>query len=292
MKRRFILPLILFAIALISFLFFFNLNRKTYTVEGQILGFSDNDSTIYINHEEIPGYMEAMSMPFRVQDPKALEGLKIGDAIRFAFHITPEASWIDDIRLISDSLLTLSATPSRFLDAHSTGVEIIKEGEQVPAFTFTDQQGRAFTQSNLEGKYTLMTFIYTTCPVPDFCPRMSQNFDVISASLTEAELEQIQLVSVSFDPRQDTPSVLKAYEQKHKQRGNWFFITGDSVQTKALTAKFGIFTTVATDQIIHNLQTAVIGPDAKVLLLQSGNKWKPETLLEQLRRLIKEKKIS
>jgi len=290
--RRLVLPLSLLAIALITFLFFYNLNYKTYTVEGQILGFSDNDSTVYINHEEIPGFMEAMSMPFRVQDPNVLEGLNIGDAIRFEFYVTPDRSWIDHIQLISDSLLTLAATPSRFLSAHSAGVEIIKEGEEVPTFSFTDQNGAPFTQAKLKGKVTLMTFIYTTCPVPDFCPRMTEHFDVISTSLTQEELGSIQLVSVSFDPRNDTQAVLKAYEKKHVQRGNWYFIAGDSVQTKALTARFGIFTTLATDQIIHNLQTVVIGPDAKVRLMQSGNKWKPETLLEQVRRMIKETKIS
>lgn len=281
--KKFIIPVLLTIIAIGLFFFFQQVNQRVYVVEGQILGFSDSESTVFINHEEIPGYMDAMAMPFNVKNIDELEELSIGDAIRFSFYITPDGSWIQDLESIPDSLLSLAATPP-FGDVHANPAqEIIKVGEAVSPFVMTDQNGNAFTSESLQGRYTIMTFIYTSCPVPDFCPLMSQNLDGISKLLTENEHSQVQLVSVTFDPQNDTPDVLKAYSNEHEQRANRFYIVGDSTQTSVLTSQFGIFTTFATDQIIHNLQTAIIGPDGRVLEMFSGNKWAVDDLLAALR---------
>lgn len=282
--KKAILPATLTIVAIGLFFFFQNLNNKVFVVEGQIIGFSENENRVFINHEEIPGYMDAMSMPFNLRDMQEVSDFSIGDAVRFEFHVTPDGSWIQNLTKIPDSLLTLSATPSRF-GRLSDGdfAAPLKVGETVPAFQMVDQNGRSFTSDSLTGRYTIITFIYTTCPVPDFCPLMSSNFDDISRQLSEEELRRVNLVSVTFDPENDTPSILAEYAKKHEQRGNRYYIMGDSTNTAVLTSAFGIFTTFATDQIIHNLQTAVIGPDGKILELFSGNKWKVEELMDALR---------
>lgn len=283
--KKAILPATLTIIAIGLFFFFQNLNNKVFVVEGQIIGFSENENRIFINHEEIPGYMEAMSMPFNLRDMQEVSDFSIGDAVRFKFHVTPDGSWIQDLTKIPDSLLTLSATPSRFGRLSGGDMAMpVKVGESVPSFSMIDHNGKPFTSDSLSGRFTVMTFIYTTCPVPDFCPLMSSNLDEISRMLNDDETAGVALVSVTFDPQKDTPEVLAAYAAKHEQRGNRYYIMGDSTNTAALTSAFGIFTTFATDQIIHNLQTAVIGPDGVVLELFPGNKWKSGELVEALRR--------
>lgn len=282
--KKAILPAILTIIAIGLFFFFQNLNNKVFVVEGQIIGFSEDENRVFINHEEIPGYMDAMSMPFNLRDMQEVSDYSIGDAVRFEFHVTPDGSWIQNLTKIPDSLLTLSATPSRF--GRLSGGDIampLKVGESIPKFQMVDQNGASFTSDSLSGRYTILTFIYTTCPVPDFCPLMTSNFDVISRQLSDEELGRVKLVSVTFDPENDTPAILAAYAQKHEQRGNRYYIMGDSTNTAALTSAFGIFTTFASDQIIHNLQTAVIGPDGEILELFSGNKWKVDELMAALR---------
>jgi len=113
---------------------------------------------------------------------------------------------------------------------------------------------------------------------------MSRNLDQAGKLLTENEQYQVQFVSVTFDPNNDTPDVLKAYAKEYDESANRFYIVGDSTQTSVLTSEFGIFTTFATDQIIHNLQTAIIGPDGRVLELFSGNKWTVDELVAALRK--------
>ncbi len=282
--KRAILPAILTLIAIGLFFFFQNINNKVFVVEGQIIGFSENENRIFINHEEIPGYMDAMSMPFNLIDMQEASAFSIGDAVRFEFHVTPDGSWIEKLTLIPDSLLTLSATPSRFGTMSGGEVRMpLKVGEFIPDFVMQDQDARPFTTDSLKGRFTVLTFIYTTCPVPDFCPLMSANLDKISDMLTDDELSEVLLVSVSFDPENDTPDVLKSYAGEHSQRGNRFYIVGDSANTAKMTSAFGIFTTFATDQIIHNLQTAVIAPDGEIIALFSGNRWTVEELVAELR---------
>lgn len=282
--KRTVIPATLTLIALGLFFYFQNLNNKIFVVEGQILGFSENENRVFINHEEIPGYMDAMSMPFNLLSMEEAINLTIGDAIRFEFHVTPDGSWIQNLTKIPDSLLTLSAIPSRFGTLSGGEISIpLKKGENVPEFEMFDQEGKAFTNDSLNGYLTVLTFIYTTCPVPDFCPLMSLNLDKASEQLDEGELSKVMLVSVTFDPENDTPELLKAYATKHSQRGNRTYLVGDLTNTTKLTSAFGVFTTVATDQIIHNLQTVVISPDGEIVALFSGNKWTVEELVSELR---------
>lgn len=282
--RRFLLPIILSFIALLLYLFFYNVNQRVFVVEGQIIGFSDSDNRIFINHEEIPGYMDAMTMPFTVKNREEIEPFTIGDAIRFEFYVSPDSSWIQNIERIPDSLLTLVSVPSRFGQIHGNdGQSPIKVGERVQAFSMLDQDGNRFDSESLRGGITVLTFIYTSCPVPDFCPLMSANLDEINRSLTAEEREQVMLLSISFDPQNDSPEVLKEYAKKYLQTTNHLYLTGDIETIQRITSEFGVFTTFATDQIIHNLQTAILDKDLNVISLYSGNKWTVEQLLNDVR---------
>ncbi len=285
--KKAILPATLTLIAIGLYFFFLNLNNKVYVVEGQIIGFSENENRIFINHEEIPGYMDAMSMPFNLIDMQEASEFSIGDAIRFEFHVTPDGSWIENLTSIPDSLLTLSANPSRFGTMSGGQVSMpLEVGEYMPDFVMQDQDAKPFTTDSLKGRFTVLTFIYTTCPVPDFCPLMSANLDKISDMLTDDELSGVLLVSISFDPANDTPDVLKSYAGEHSQRGSRYYLVGDSLNTAKITSAFGIFTTFATDQIIHNLQTAIIAPDGEIVALYSGNRWSVDELVVELRNVL------
>jgi protein SCO1/2 len=261
------------------------MNQRVFVVEGQIIGFSDSDNRIFINHEEIPGYMDAMTMPFTIRNRQEIELFTIGDAIRFEFHVSPDSSWIQNIERIPDSLLNLVSVPSRFGQLHGNdGQSPIKVGERVQAFSMLDQDGNRFDSESLRGGITVLTFIYTSCPVPDFCPLMSTNLDNINRNLTKDEREKVTLLSISFDPENDTPEVLKEYAKKYLQTSNHLYLTGDVETTKQVTTQFGIFTTFATDQIIHNLQTAILDKDLNVISLYSGNKWTVEQVLNDVRK--------
>jgi protein SCO1 len=285
--RRYILPLFLSIVALLLYFFFSNVNHRVYVVEGQIVGFSDVENKVFINHEEIPGYMDAMTMPFNLGKGVNVSQLQIGDAIRFEFHINPDGSWIQNIEKIPDSLLTLVSVPSRFSEIHGNVSKApIKVGEKITAFTMMDQNGSIFDSESLKGNYTVLTFIYTSCPVPDFCPLMSSNLDEINRALSDEERESVKLLSISFDPDNDSPEVLKAYSKKYLQTPNHYYLTGDLETTKRVSSEFGVFTTFATDQIIHNLQTAILDRDLRVVSLYSGNKWKVDEFLVDLRKQI------
>ncbi len=283
--RKFILPLLLLAVALAAFLVFRNINRMHFVVEGQILGFSETNDRVYINHEAIPGYMEAMSMPFNILDPSVAAGFSAGDAIRFNFYVTPDGSWIDGLERIPDSLLTLAAAPARFSKLLGEAAAMpLKEGEVVPDFNLVTQAGAAFTRADLSGKINVVTFIYTACPIPDFCPLMSRNMDAVSRALNDGERGKTQLITISFDPERDTPEMLTTYASEHEQAPNRIYLTGEPEEIAKLTSAFGIFARPAGEEIIHNLQTAIVDGDGAILALYPGNKWTTEELITDLRR--------
>ncbi len=228
--------------------------------------------------------MDAMTMPFTIKNREEIEPFTIGDAIRFEFYVSPDSSWIQNIERIPDSLLTLVSVPSRFGQIHGNDRQSpIKVGERLQAFSMLDQDGNRFDSEYLRGDITVLTFIYTSCPVPDFCPLMSANLDEINRSLTAEEREQVMLLSISFDPQNDSPEVLKEYAKKYLQTTNHLYLTGDIETIQRITSEFGVFTTFATDQIIHNLQTAILDKDLNVISLYSGNKWTVEQVLNDVR---------
>lgn len=254
-------------------------------VQGRVAGFSEDHTTVIVEHEDVPGYMPAMTMPFSVQDPSELEGLRVGDAVRFRLVVRAEQSWIEQVEHLPEDALPLhpAAEGRPTLDAQD-GTPTLEVGDVVPDFQLTDQDGEPLRLADYRGRTLVLTFIYTRCPVPDFCPLMSRNFQRLQAELEAASAEQVQLLSISFDPEHDTPEVLRDYATRYTDDlTNWTFATSSPAEIGRATTLFGVFTEEAEGQIVHNLTTALVGSDGRILKLWRGNDWKPAAVLAALK---------
>lgn len=257
--------------------------EQTYEVRGRVVGFGDDPYTMIVEHEEIPGYMSAMTMPFEAADSSALDSLRTGDAVSFELVVDGRRSWARDITRLPDdavarhpagSQLPNSADPTDFLEA----------GQPLPTVELTSHADTSLTFSELRGRPLLVTFVYTSCPVPDFCPLMSRNFAAIQDALPDDA--DLYLVSISFDPMTDTPEVLREYANRYTDDlSNWTFATGDSTEVRDLANRFGVFYMTDGGQIVHNLVTALVDRDGIVREIWRGNDWTTEDVLRAASRI-------
>ncbi|SHK50010.1 SCO family protein [Rhodothermus profundi] len=257
---------------------------RTYEVRGRVVGFSDDPHTLFIQHEAIPGYMPAMTMPFRTPDTAAVAQLSPGDLVQFTFHVTRDSSWITDIRrLPPDAQLALDAGPRPTLH----GLPLLQEGDQLPNVTLLTQDSLLLHTAELRGRVVVLTFIYTRCPVPDFCPLMSRHFQQLQQPLKARFGDRTRLLTISFDPAYDTPTVLRRYARQYTDdTHHWIFATGDSTTIYQLATQFGVHYEAASGEIIHNLTTALVGPDGRIARIWRGNRWQPEEVLHAVARLL------
>jgi protein SCO1/2 len=236
---------------------------------------------VTIAHEEIPGYMTAMTMPFNLKDDWPLGVLAPGQQLTASLVVQGDRSWLEEVTITQKSPDT-SSVPS--------AVEP-EPGAEVPDFTLVDQDGRRISLHDYRGRALLITFIYTRCPLPEYCPLMSSNFRRIhDAMRTDAQLtRKVQLLTVSFDPEYDTSDVLQQYGRGYIAGGetfdNWVFASGSVQEVKAITTYFGLSYWQETGQIVHSLRTALISPDGKLVRLYRGNEWKPAEVLGELRKI-------
>jgi protein SCO1/2 len=264
-------------------------NEKRYDLKGKVVSVDKTDRTATISHEEIKGYMPAMTMPFAIKNDADLEMLKPGDDVTGTLVVDEVSSWVE-ISTIAEGGGPLSPT------AEVPGEP--KPGDEVPDFALTNQDGQRIHLAQYRGQALALTFIYTRCPQPDQCTLMSNNFAAIEKELQkQPELYQkTHLLSVSFDPDYDTPKVLRSYGASHTERysdesfKHWEFAGGSADEVKGIAQFFGLRyyhdTASGKDEVIHSLRTAVISPEGKLVKLYRGNEWKPEEVLDDLKSLI------
>ena len=251
--------------------------EQAFDVRGRVAGFGGDGRTVFVEHEEIPGYMPAMTMPFEARDPDVLPALGVGDAVAFRLVVGPERSWIEGVeRLDDDALPEHPAETSVPRPIAGGGASLLSPGDAMPDVQLRDQAGDAVRLSDYRGQALVLTFVYTRCPIPDFCPLMSRNFQRLQPALRQAYGDRAHLLAVSFDPEYDTPEVLRDYARRYTDDlTNWTFATAGPVELARLTAPFGVFTEAEGEQILHNLVTAVVGPDGRLIRLWRGNEWEP-----------------
>ena len=225
------------------------------------------DGTISIEHDEIPGFMPAMTMPFYTSEGEA-RGLRRGDIVEFDF-IVGESSRATNFRRVGRAALA---------PVQAVTVRRLREGDRVPAFQLEDQSGGTIDESVLTGRHTIVTFVFTRCPVPEFCPLIAKKFQALQQTLAENETgDDVRLLSISIDPEHDRPAVLRAYgETLGADFARWRFATGTNEQIAALTRLFAVRTERNGGLLDHTLATALIGPDGRVVEIWRGNGWKPE----------------
>jgi len=184
-------------------------DRHEYTLQGQILSVAADRKEANIKHEDIKGFMPAMTMPYKVRDTAEFANLKPGDLITATLVVVSNDAYLKAVKKVGDAPLE---NPPGETPSASSGFELLKPGEQAPNTVFIDQDGKIRDFASFRNSIVLLTFIYTKCPLPTFCPLMDRHFKAIQDKLkADASLKNVHLVSVSFDPVTDTPHTLKMH---------------------------------------------------------------------------------
>jgi protein SCO1 len=256
-------------------------NEKRYELKGKVVAVDRDKSQVTISHEDVKGYMPAMTMAFAVPSEEDLQILGPEDQVVATLVIDGSKSWLEEMVIAK-----ASGNPA------GPAVVVAKEGDEVPNFTLRNQDDREIRIHNYRGKALLLTFIYTRCPVPDYCTLMSNNFAQVDRDLgQDAELyAKTHLLSISIEPEYDTPKVLRSYGAAHTGRyenetfAHWEFAGGTKDQVKDIAGYFGLTYYPDKDQIIHGLRTVIIAPDGKVAKIFSGNEWKPNEAVDAMKK--------
>jgi protein SCO1/2 len=256
---------------------------KTFLAQGVVRKIDPAESTVSIQHAAIPGFMPAMTMPFVVKDTNALAGLAPGDAVAFQITVSARDGWIDHLQKLP---------PGRDPDLPTTGpfrlvrdVEPLAVGDPLPDYRFTNELGRTVWLHDFQGQALAITFVFTRCPYPTFCPRMSDLFaDTIARLAGDPQAPaNVHFLTVSFDPDYDTPERLQAYaELHHYNPQRWSFLTGQLLDITALADAFGMEFWHDGANLNHNLRTAVVDAGGRVQTVLTGNSWTAETLAAEM----------
>ncbi len=259
---------------------------KHYPVRGKIVTVDTTHKEIVLDAAAIPGFMEAMTMPYKLKNPSIISELHPGDSITATLIATGDSDLLDEIVIIAQAKPDYK--PSFFYHP-------IQPGDKVPDFHLLNQSGKQIRLAQFHGKVLLMTFIYTRCPLADFCPRMSRNFAQIDKSLAaDPELYgKTHLLSVSFDPDYDTPQVLRSYGSSYTGKytnetfAHWDFAAPSKADLAPVLRFFDLGATPEKDRTItHSLSTLVIGPDGKVFKWYPTNDWTPEQIVSDVKQLV------
>lgn len=251
-------------------------NRRVFHVAGEVRSVDASTYTVRIAHEEIPGYMPPMVMPFEVKQPELLRDLAAGDHVVFELVITENDSWILGIEKIASNVTNATGTVAGARSSGERESERVQTGELVPEFNLTDENGRTIRLSDYRGQVLVLTFIYTRCPLPNFCPLMSKNFESLQDRLNREFPDRFHLLSISIDPRFDQPEVLKEYAARHGANQKcWTFATGTEEQIDSVADLMGLFHEPENGLISHDLRTVLIGPDGRLVHMWRGNTWTP-----------------
>jgi protein SCO1/2 len=258
-------------------------NEQIFQVKGVVIAVKPQEKSITIKHEDIPDYMPGMTMPFDVKDTNELAGISAGDPVTFRLLVTDTEGWIDQIRKTGPKTNVLPANaPIR----RARDVEPLNEGDVLPEYQFTNQFGKMFSTRDFKGQALAIEFLFTRCPLPNFCPFLANNFAEAQKQLLAMPNAPTNwhLLTISFDPEFDTPTVLKNYAAAHgADPAHWTFATGDKTEIYAIAEQFGVL--ISRDEnggFSHNLRAAVIDTNGRVRKIFIGNEWKPEELTQEI----------
>ncbi len=257
---------------------------RHYDVRGVVRGISPDRTILDIQHEDIPNFMPSMTMPFLTRDQNEIADLKLGDAISFQVTVSKSDFWIDRVKKIArEDVDVRDPKPTSTLDNQSSR---LKEGDAIPAFSLTDQNGKHITTDTFRGQPFVLTFVFTRCAIPNFCPRMTSNFSELQDLIKAAgdSVAKTRLLSITLDPVFDTPEVLKQYGASSNEDSDvWAFATGDPKQVDALTEAFSVYRKTESGTLSHGLATTLIDPNGKILKIWRGNAWTAPEVISEIR---------
>jgi protein SCO1/2 len=257
--------------------------EKHYPLSGEVISIDPAHKTVTVKHGDIPGLMPAMTMGYDVADPHQLDALQPGDTISADLVVVNDKGYLEKITLLKKG--NGKTTPGAVQ-------HIPQKGNTVPDFALINQDGHVIHLHDFAGKVVLLTFIYTRCPLPDFCPRMNHNFQEVQKILssTPADLSKTVFLSVSFDPAHDTPAALKQYAAAYRKnapaKANWIFAVPAAKDLPDMAQFFGLVYEPDQDQIVHSLSTTVIAPDGKIVLWDHSNEWSPQDMARTIASIV------
>lgn len=262
--------------------------QKRYPFTGRIVSVDSQAQSAIIDGDAIPGFMDAMAMPYKIKPAATLNHLIPGDSVSAEVVVVSSGAknddaapdyWLENVKVIAH------IDPSHAPGASS--LHMPAPGEEVPDFSFTNQSGKLISLKQYRGKVLFVTFIYTRCPFPDFCPRLSGNFaEIYKQAATNPALNNAHLLSISFDPEHDRPKVLRDYgfsvAHTHESAlfNRWEFAAPRLADLPRLADFFALTIQPEGGTITHNLSTVVIGPDGKIVKWYHGGDWQPSDLIK------------
>ena len=253
---------------------------STYQLRGIVVSSDAAKGIVTIDAEAIPGFMGAMTMPYKLAQPGVATELHTGDHVTARLRVSSDASVIDQIDVITQAKPDYK--PEKVYNVPASG-------QTVPDFKFVNQSGKTIGFNQFRGKVLLVTFIYTRCPLPEYCIRMSRNFaDVQKQLARDPQLSnKTHLLSISFDPAYDTPKVLRSYGAQYAGKGafsHWDFAAPAPKDLDTLDEFFDVAVSAGENKTLtHSLSTVVIGPDGKVFRWYPNNEWTPSAAMDDIR---------
>jgi protein SCO1/2 len=253
---------------------------RAYELQGQILAIQAERKEVLIKHEDIKGFMPGMTMPFTVKDGALLSGKQPGDLVTATLVVGD----------VDAHLSTLTKTGHAALEAPPAvgdAPRVLAPGDEVADALLIDQDGKPLPFSSLRGRRVALTFVYTRCPLAEFCPLMDRHFAAVQKTISATpSLSDVRLLTMTFDPEFDTPAVLLAHARRRNANpAVWTFATGDPKEIARFAGQFGVYveqSSPGSADITHNLITAVIDRDGRLVERHTGNDWTPAELVADL----------
>jgi len=257
-------------------------DEKVFQVRGVVQKPMPGDaSMMIIDHEEIPGYMPRMIMPFKAKDPAEFAKLEPGMVVTFDYHVVADESWVTGV-------VVTGGKGEITLDERKRDAEkLAKPGDRLPEVTFLDENGKPVTLAEYEGMPVALTFVFSRCPVPEYCPRMMNQFAAVIAALEKEPKApaKYRLLTISFDHEHDRPGILKAWAAAFGYREGmpWTLLSSeDPGPIEKLAEPTGLRYGEANGTIQHNLRTLVLNPDGTIRRLFTDESWKVEEMVAEL----------
>jgi protein SCO1/2 len=256
---------------------------RQYELKGQILEVRADRNEVVIRHEDIKNFMPGMTMPFKVKPSTLLAGRRSGELVTATLVVEEVEAYLSSLTRTGDAPLP---KPAELTDVPPVPITL-QPGDPVADAALVDQGGSPAPISSFRGRPIAMTFIYTRCPIPDFCPLMDRQFAAVQKAIKSTPaLSGARLLTVTLDPAYDTPEVLTRYARaRGADPATWSFLTGDVKEVSKFGEQFGLYIehdATNPTNVIHNLRTAVIDPTGRLFRIHNGNEWTTTELLADL----------
>ena len=255
---------------------------RTFELKGQILAIDQARQEITVSHADSPGFMPAMTMPYKVRDANLLKGRTPGELIGATLVVEESDAYLQSIRHEGVAALPDERPAARAMDLLGVG-EAVRDGELV------DPSGARRSLGDWRGQVLAVTFVYTRCPLPNFCPLIDRHFAAVQEQVrSSSDLQgRVHLVSVTLDPDYDTPAVLLRHAGRLKaDPAVWSLLTGSREQIETFASQFGVSVVrenAQPSELVHNLRTAVIDGNGRLVTMLSGGEWEPAALIAEIR---------